>query len=393
MPLRSAELVRPTQMKTNCSIVIVVLALACSALAQESASPQVASAPVKPESEMEKWIVATDAQWQAAFKRDVADVHNAELNKVKLQYLTALDDRIKKVSAAADLEGAVALRNEQNRITEAGGLPAQDEPGDATILKQIRMGFRAQFAQAQQSHSLRLKALHAKYDQTLAQAQAQLTRYGRLDDALLVKAKRDEVAGMWLSAPKKTQLPSPAPIASAPKSPLPPPAPAAPAAHPEPADGNLIVNGTFEKGTESWDMFNSNTGITRGVMTADMVERHDGKPTLRIENGEGAATWVRQAVSVKPYTWYRLTGYIKTKDVQSVNKDQRTGAMFMMGMGFVPDPVQGTQSWRKVSIDFAVKDVVVAQVGPAMGGFGAPVAGTAWFSEMSLTELGSNAKK
>ena len=380
-------------MKTNCSIVIVALALACSALAQESASPQVASAPVKPQSEMEKWIVATDAQWQAAFKRDVTDVHNAELNKVKLQYLNALEDGIKKTSAAGDLEGALALRNEQKRITEGGGLPVQDEPGDARSMKQSRMGFRAQLAQAEQSHAMRLKALHAKYDQTLAQAQAQLTRYGRLDDALLVKVKRDEVAGMWLPGSTKKQAASPAPIASEPKPPLPPPATAPPAAAPEPADGNLIVNGTFEKGTDDWEMFNGNNGMKRGTMAVDMVERHNGKPTLRIENIEGAATWVRQAVPVKPYTWYRLTGYIKTKDVQGIKIEQRTGAMLMMGMGFVPDPVQGTQSWKKVSIDFALKDVITAYVGPAMGGFGSPVTGTAWFSEMSLTELGTKAKK
>jgi len=44
----------------------------------------------------------------------------------------------------------------------------------------------------EKERSARAKALHAKYDQFLAQAQSQLTQHQRLDDALLVKARREE---------------------------------------------------------------------------------------------------------------------------------------------------------------------------------------------------------
>jgi len=77
---------------------------------------------------MQKWIAATDAQWQAAYKRDVSDVHETELNKLKFQFLTSLEAAITKASSASDLDGAVALRNEQKRFGDTNVFPEQDEP-------------------------------------------------------------------------------------------------------------------------------------------------------------------------------------------------------------------------------------------------------------------------
>ena len=154
---------------------------------------------------MQKWIATTGAQWQAVFKRDVTDVHETELNKLKLQYLTSLETAIAKASAAGDLDGALALRNEQKRFAETNVFPEQDDAADASV-KQLRAAIRAQLAPLEKDSAARAKALHAKYDPVLAQAQAQLTQRGRLDDALLVKAKRGEVASAWLAG-----IPAPIP--------------------------------------------------------------------------------------------------------------------------------------------------------------------------------------
>jgi hypothetical protein len=190
----------------------LLLAVGTDARAQENPVPAAPEAAAPAQTEMQKWIATTDAQWQAAFKRDVTDVHEAELNKVKLQYLTALEDGIKKASGASDLDGAVALRNEQKRFGDTNVFPEQDEAGDAVWVKQFRATIRAQLAKLEKEKAARTKALHAKYDQVLASAQAQLTKASRLDDALLVKAKRDEVAAAWITpaiaaAAEKATLP------------------------------------------------------------------------------------------------------------------------------------------------------------------------------------------
>jgi hypothetical protein len=157
--------------------------------AQENKAPDAAPAL----NEMQKWIATNDAQWQAAFKREVTDLHEAELAKLKQQYRDGLEAAIGKASAASDLAGAVALRDEQKRFGEANVLPEQDEPTVSPAVKQLRAAWRAQLGKAEKDHAARAHALHARYDQALAQAQGQLTQARRLDDALLVKAKRDEV--------------------------------------------------------------------------------------------------------------------------------------------------------------------------------------------------------
>ena len=163
-----------------------------------SAHPQDA-APAAPQSDMQKWIATTDEGWQAVFKRDVTDVHLTELEKLKQLYVASLEAAVTKASSAGDLDGAVALRNEEKRFAGTNLLPEQDEATDAATVKQIRTAIRAMIAKLDKDTAARTKALHAKYDQFLGQTQAQLTQRQRLDDALLVKAKRDEVAKAWLA--------------------------------------------------------------------------------------------------------------------------------------------------------------------------------------------------
>ena len=174
----------------------ILLALCSTSHAQDNAAPAAAE---PAQSEMQKWIAATDAQWQAAFKRDVTDVHEAELGKLKLQFLSSLETAIAKTSSAGDLDGAVALRNEQKRFAETNIFPEQDDAADPAAVKQQRAAIRTQIARLEKERALRIKALHAKYDPVLAQAQTQLTQHQRIDDALLVKAKRDELAAEWLT--------------------------------------------------------------------------------------------------------------------------------------------------------------------------------------------------
>ena len=177
---------------------VLFLAFCACARAQDAARPAANGEPAQ--SEMEKWLAATDAQWEAALRRDVTILHNTELGKVKLQYLTAIDAAIAKASSAGDLDGAVRLRSEQKRFGDTNLLPEQDDATDLPVVTQIRAAIRLHLARVEKDTAVRTKALHAKYDQSLAQAQTQLTQSQRLDDALLVKARRETVAATWLTA-------------------------------------------------------------------------------------------------------------------------------------------------------------------------------------------------
>ena len=382
-------------------ILLLLLLTAGIARAQAQDNPTPTGTTEPAPTEMQKWIATTDAQWQTVFKRDVTDVHAAELSKLAVQYAALLEAGITKASSAGDLDGTVVLRNEQKRFADTKTFPEQDDAADAASVKQLRAAIRAQLARVEKENAVRAKALHAKYDQVLAQAQTQLTQHKRIDDALLVKAKREEVSAAWLAGIPE----APAAAIAEQRKPEPPVArPNLPAAKAEPDERNLFKNPNFENGTDGWEL---DTFGKNATMTADTKELHNGKPSLRIENTQGGLTFVRQHVEGKPNTHYQLSGYIMTKGVETVKKGSKEGACLLVGFSAEvrvwpgqpkasagkSAPVQKTKQWTKIVVDFNTGPKTRLPVGAALGYYNEDVKGTAWFSELSLVELGQNAKK
>jgi hypothetical protein len=374
---------------------MAVLLFAMNAIAQAQENPPPAPAPAPAEAaktEMQKWIEATDTQWQAAFKRDVTDVREAEVRKLMLQYLNMLEDAIGKASKAGDLKGALALRDEQKRFGDTQLLPEKDDAADtAAAVKEIRTAIRAHLAKLETDTAVRAKALHAKYDQMLAQAQTQLTQRQRLDDALLVQKKRDEVAGAWLAGTPATPAPA---VVEQPKPKTPAVAVSTATPAPKATAGNLVVNGTFEKGMEGWTLHSHHNS---GTMAFDETERHNGKPSLRVNNPttpEGDDTSVTQKITVQPNTRYQMSAYIKTKDVEAVKRGGKNGACVAVVGGYKKTPdVSQTKAWTRVTADFVTGKETEISFGPRLGFYSGLTTGTAWFAEVTLTELGRNAKK
>ena len=158
----------------------------------------------------------------------------------------------------------------------------------------------------------------------------------------------------------------------------------------QPAGGgkvNLLTNPSFEDGLTGWQVVHFNK---RGTAAPDTVEKHDGKSSLVIENAAADDSYVRQQVTVKPKTRYRLTGYIKTKDV--VGKG--AGACFSLTGTFEKtEPIAGTKSWTKVSFEFDSGPASDIMIGPRLGHQASPVLGKAWFDEITLVELGPTRKR
>ena len=111
-------------------ILFVVILISIITRTQAQDNPAPAPAPAAAQSEMQKWIATTDAQWQATYNRDVVDAHAAELKKLVAQYAVSLETALTKAITAGDLDGAVALRNEQKRFTETNVFPEQRDKRD-----------------------------------------------------------------------------------------------------------------------------------------------------------------------------------------------------------------------------------------------------------------------
>ena len=273
------------------------------AAAQEPPAPApAAEAPAaQPQSEMQKWIATTDEGWQAVFKRDVTDLHLTALEKLKQHYVAALDAAVTKASSAGDLDGALALREEEKRFAGTNLLPEQDEATDGATVKQIRAAVRALIAKLEKDTAARTKALHAKYDQVLADAQSRLTQAQRLDDALLVKKQREQVAAAWVTPLAGGGVvftpPAAQPNTPPPKSPQTAPAqvPPAPAMDPKiPADIAKVLVGTWRWSWVDHTWSAHRTFRADGTFTAidpgkpDLIghwEIGDDKITLNHPNG------------------------------------------------------------------------------------------------------------
>ena len=198
-------------------ILLFLLLTAALTRAQAQDNPTPAPAAEPAQTEMQKWLATTDAQWQAVFNREVTDVHAAELKELASKYAALLDAGIAKVSVAGDLKGALVLRDEKKRFAETNVFPEKDEDSDDASVKAIRAVIRVQLAKLETASGARAKTVHGKYDAVLALAQTQLTQHQRLDDALLVKARREEVSAAWLAGIPAAPAPQPSPTVQSPK--------------------------------------------------------------------------------------------------------------------------------------------------------------------------------
>ncbi|HEY3897919.1 MAG TPA: family 16 glycoside hydrolase [Chthoniobacter sp.] len=158
------------------------------------------SATPKPQTEVEKWLAEVDGPQQEDFQRQALKPFEAGVADLRVRYVAALDAAVAKASTAGQLADALVWRTERQAFEKAQNVAADDDDTPPGV-KTLRESFRQQLARLNQERIAQAKALLAKYDAVLAKNQILLTQRRRLDDALLLKTKRDEVALAWLAPP------------------------------------------------------------------------------------------------------------------------------------------------------------------------------------------------
>lgn len=163
----------------------------------------VAPAPVTPpvpvvESETAKWLAAAEAQWNPIFQRDVTAPFEKAVAELRQQYIATLDRNIAAASQANNLDEALIWRNERIRVGAQAPHEDVNPPPTHPALIQLRDNWRKNFIKLDHARFTQAKILHARYDALLDQNQKALTLRQRLDDAQLVKTRREEIARDWL---------------------------------------------------------------------------------------------------------------------------------------------------------------------------------------------------
>ena len=148
---------------------------------------------------------------------------------------------------------------------------------------------------------------------------------------------------------------------------------------------NLLQNGAFETENEGKPV-----GWERrpwaGDGTTELVRPgHKGQRCAMIASATGADFSLATNVAVKPYATYRLSGWIKTENVQLARGRGAFINVHDIYMGESP-ALAGTQGWTHVEVVFNTFGQDHVWVHCCLGGWG-QVSGKAWYDDLVLEQL------
>ena len=151
------------------------------------------------------------------------------------------------------------------------------------------------------------------------------------------------------------------------------------------APTNLIGNPSFEQGTKNkvaqWRPY---TWAGKAEFSVDESVARSGKRSVVISSQQGAdAAWTFTAV-VEPLAEYRLTGWIKTENVQA---PKARGALLNIHNlpGAATKALTGTNDWTQVELTFETGETDSIQINCLFGGWG-QATGKAWYDDLQLVQ-------
>jgi formylglycine-generating enzyme required for sulfatase activity len=171
-------------------LLLVGIAAALPVSAQEKPVPQ---------------FTALKEQYDEKVKLEVQQSHDAAIVDLNTKYTAALDRALESAQRAGKLEDAVALRGDKEALALGKGVPATDDEGAPSALKQLRDTYRQAAGRLEAERVKKLQPLQAAFAKALDGLVTTLTKEGKLDEAMMVKRRRDELAAA-VPAPAPTTL-------------------------------------------------------------------------------------------------------------------------------------------------------------------------------------------
>lgn len=321
------------------------------------------------------------------------------LNNTTIPYeagIKTLNERVKptleRESAAAaqrtDLDTLVRIKADLERLGEGQVLTAVEEAPPAA-LKHTYSAYKLELSRLESAQKTSLADAKRRYDKGLELVQKELTKAQDVTAALQVKQLREELADAAAPTTANNVGNATSTTGNATSTMVKAPAPGE----------NLLSNGSFEKGLTKWELTTWNREV-ESKMVMDKKELFHDRATLRVTNPALNDTHIAQRVKVKPATRYRMAGFIKAQEIKDAKgntggipgvKVQGGGCLSVSGQGRYSTSFVSTDSWTEVSREFKTQDETEVVFECRLGYFSAPVTGTAWFAELSLTEVQDSA--
>ena len=133
--------------------------------------------------------------------------YSTEIQKVNKTYRSALEACLKRFAGAGLLDEAIAVKEELKRFSETETIPDTDAPRTNPEVVRLRKAWRADVSRLQKQRSFGLKPIIEAHLRRLRQLEMELTRALKLEEAKVVKARRESFAnnatasGVMLSSP------------------------------------------------------------------------------------------------------------------------------------------------------------------------------------------------
>jgi serine/threonine protein kinase/formylglycine-generating enzyme required for sulfatase activity len=136
----------------------------------------------------------------------------------------------------------------------------------------------------------------------------------------------------------------------------------------------------------AWKSIPSNAIVTR-------ESAHAGERCVRLSTTEAAADDLCYSVNidVEPSSWYLLSGWIKTENVQIQEQRNAVGATLALERstigGRTTESIIGTNDWQYRSLIFSPSDKSSVVIAARLGFVGSTVSGTAWYDDLCLVRI------
>jgi len=139
---------------------------------------------------------------------------------------------------------------------------------------------------------------------------------------------------------------------------------------------------------ETWNvkLYNPQNPPAGDPAIAIVKEGREGGECLKLSSKDGVDLMVSLPFVTKPGMRYRLTGWVKTENVQPVGDTGEGAELSVRGPWSISRSLRGTRNWTHLQVEFDSGPGGDMLVGAHLG-YGGTVAGTAWFEDIQLREL------
>jgi formylglycine-generating enzyme required for sulfatase activity len=166
-----------------------------SAAAPNDPAPVGSDLPATIATEMPREVKALEAQFQLLQSERVTAPFNAEIAKLNSGYAGGIEKAIAAQQAAGNLDAVLALKAEKDLLAGNQPVPARDDDQVSPLVKELRSIYRAEYAKHLAAQAANLKAIAEPMENRLAQLEVELTKEGRVQDAVMVRKYREAFSG------------------------------------------------------------------------------------------------------------------------------------------------------------------------------------------------------